>query len=512
MREETVNQGNRSAQGRVDSAAEMADLQIQTADGSSEVIRLSQEIIEDARSRILMEERYLDHGLYALKPAAASGSQTEDYAIDGQKFYFSPEHVLQEFREEENRVCRAWMHALLHSIFLHPFTGAGLQIPALWDLSCDIAVEGIILSQKKSCFRLEKDEAQRKVIQKLQDQVGLLTAERLFSYFAHHPVRSEQRRELAELFHSDTHTLWKELAVQKIPAQENVNRNGDNGAAVTPEESGKADQTLLGRRRNAAYADLRDAYSPVFSGSYSGDLKQIWARRSGYLLSEMRSGSRGRTEEAGWLMQELSEMQRKPVDYRKFLRKFMTDALSARPCTDEFNSILYTYGLQLYGNLPLIEEAETSRRKKISDFIIAIDTSGSTAGSLVRGFLRQTCGILMDKEIFSDQMNLHILQCDAKIQEVCVIRHKSEIDRVVKNMNIRGFGGTDFRPVFAYADQAVRSGELQHLQGILYFTDGRGTYPKKRPPCRTAFIFLRREQDMPEVPPWAYSVIWEHQL
>ena len=510
MREDIVNH-NAQGQDFSSVAVEAAGV---PADRPSDEACLAQEIVEDARSRILMEERYLDSALYALKPVPAEKSVTEDYAADGQHFYFSPEYVLQDFRKEENRICRAYMHALLHSLFLHPFSSSVLTAPFLWDLSCDLAAEGIILSQKKACFRLDKDEEQQKVIRILQDQTGILTAERVFHYLSGNLLTKEKRKEMAALFHSDSHAVWKELFTWILPEHDEKNENRKENQTAFPEDPAQAEPgTLQKRRKASARGDLQ--FSQFFSSRYfhadSEDQKQIWSRRSGCLLSEMRSGSRGRTEEAGWLMQELSEMKRKPVDFRSALKKFTKNAVSVKPSTEEFNPILYTYGLQLYGDMPLIEESETSMRKKISDFIIAIDTSGSTSGNLVRDFLRQTCGILMDKEMFSEQMNLHILQCDAKIQEICVIRHKSEIDRVIGNMNVRGLGGTDFRPVFTYAQQAVKSGHLQHLQGILYFTDGRGTYPKKRPDCETAFVFMRREPDMPDVPPWAYQMIWEPQ-
>ena len=45
-------------------------------------------------------------------------------------------------------------------------------------------------------------------------------------------------------------------------------------------------------------------------------------------------------------------------------------------------------------------------------------------------------------------------------------------------------------------------GELSHLRGLLYFTDGKGVYPKKRPEYETAFLFLEDYEEA-AVPPWA---------
>ena len=43
--------------------------------------------------------------------------------------------------------------------------------------------------------------------------------------------------------------------------------------------------------------------------------------------------------------------------------------------------------------------------------------------------------------------------------------------------------------------------------GLLYFTDGMGTYPARRPAYDTAFLFLGEKFDDANVPPWAMKVV-----
>ncbi len=84
---------------------------------------------------------------------------------------------------------------------------------------------------------------------------------------------------------------------------------------------------------------------------------------------------------------------------------------------DEFDYNYYTYGLKLYENMPLIEPLEYKDVKRIRDFVIAIDTSGSTSGELVQTFVQKTYNVLKSTESFFTKINLHIVQCDAAIQE-----------------------------------------------------------------------------------------------
>lgn len=163
--------------------------------------------------------------------------------------------------------------------------------------------------------------------------------------------------------------------------------------------------------------------------------------------------------------------------------------------------------MKLYGNMPLIEPLEYWEETKVRDFVIAIDTSASVSGKIVRAFLQKTYDILSDTESFFTKINLHIIQCDAEIREDAVITAKEEFDRYLEHLEIKGFGGTDFRPVFSHVNQLLAEGHFERLKGLLYFSDGFGEFPYLKPPYETAFVFLAGERNHFEVPPWAMKVV-----
>ena len=206
-------------------------------------------------------------------------------------------------------------------------------------------------------------------------------------------------------------------------------------------------------------------------------------------------------------MQNLLEVNREKYDYQKFLRKFAVLGEVMQIDPDEFDYIFYTYGLKLYRNIPLIEPLEYKMAKRIREFVIAIDTSGSVSGELVQSFINKTYNILQETESFFSKINMHIIQCDAEIQEDVKIKHKYNFDSYINTMQIRGNGGTDFRPVFNLVDELIKKKEFKNLKGLIYFTDGYGVFPARKPDYLTAFVFLEDEYTNPYVPPWAIKLI-----
>ena len=175
--------------------------------------------------------------------------------------------------------------------------------------------------------------------------------------------------------------------------------------------------------------------------------------------------------------------------------------------TDAFDYIYYTYGLMRYGNMPLIEPPETREEKRIEDFVIAIDTSMSTSGTLVREFLATTYAILRSANTFTRKLNIHILQCDDQLRSDKKITSLDELRCYMEELTLSGGSATDFRPVFEHVDKLVASGSFTNLRGLLYFTDGMGIYPTKRPEYETAFILLEEPPLSVKIPPWAIRIM-----
>lgn len=140
-----------------------------------------------------------------------------------------------------------------------------------------------------------------------------------------------------------------------------------------------------------------------------------------------------------------------------------------------------------------------------------LDTSYSIDENLAKRFISNTYSILSTSNMFYKSCKVHIIQCDDRIRKDDVISNQNEMDQLLNSFTLVGGGNTDFRPVFSYVNDLINQKVFQNLCGLLYFTDGKGIYPKKSPAYKTAFIYLE-DYDQSKVPSWAIQYRLEEKL
>ncbi len=236
--------------------------------------------------------------------------------------------------------------------------------------------------------------------------------------------------------------------------------------------------------------------------------ERSWEEIAKQVEMDLETFSKDWGYDAGGFMKTLAAANRKKYDYADFLRRFSMLSEEMKINDDEFDYVFYTYGLKLYGNMPLIEPLEYKETHRIRDFVICIDTSESCKGELVRKFVEHTFNIMKQQEDYTHGINIHVVQCDARVQSDLKINDLRDVDRFMADFVVRGMGGTDFRPAFAYVNQLVETGELPDMKGLIYFTDGLGRFPDRAPDYDAAFVFMDEgDNQIPAVPPWAMRVL-----
>ena len=239
--------------------------------------------------------------------------------------------------------------------------------------------------------------------------------------------------------------------------------------------------------------------------------RQEWEDIAKQIEMDLQSFSQGKGDNSKALSQNLAIANRCLANYHDFLRQFATMGEDMKINDDEFDYIYYTYGMDTYGNMPLVEPLEYQESNRVREFVIALDTSGSCSGELIRNFVTRTYDILRESEGFGDKVNIHLIQCDNKIQADLKIENVQDLEKYCQQFQAFGFGGTDFRPVFEYVNELCDQGEFENLRGLIYFTDGLGTFPVAPPAYETAFVFMDDGASRIDVPPWAMKVVMDEE-
>lgn len=420
-----------------------------------DVVGLCTRILQNSRNELYLNMRYLDLSLSSLgfeMDPACRGLGTDGFVI-----YYHGEYLCDLYRRGRVLVNRAYLHMVLHCLFCHMDT-MGRRDGRMWNLACDIAAESVIDGLYLKCVHIQTPPFRMDWYGRLRQRLQVLNAEGVYKALEEMKLTERQLERLEAEFLVDDHQYWQ----------------------LPPD----APKTGVVRQNQ-------------------------WSNNREKLQTEMETMGKRQDEDTKSLLEQVQVENRSRYDYRRFLQKFSVLREEMLVDEDSFDYVFYTYGLSLYGNMPLVEPLESKEVSRIEDFVLVIDTSMSCSGDLVRRFLEETYSVLCQSDSYFKKTNIHIIQCDDQVQQDRRITCRQEMEAYMQEFSIIGQGGTDFRPAFEYVNQMLGRGEFHRLKGLLYFTDGEGIYPVKRPVYDTAFVFVKEQYTDISVPAWAMKVILE---
>ena len=547
-----------------------------------ELDEMGKRILDASRTDLYLSMRFLGPALHSL--GFIMDLSTTTVGTDAAYIRFNPNHLFRLYVDRPRRLNRTYLHMILHCVFRHMFTARKKEDRELWDLSCDIAVTSIIDSMDYRAVAELTPEFRQRVYDRLQEEIHVLTAERIYQYFLERKRNYMEELQLAAAFALDDHSFWERMedeenrdpedgsksdqdpddekkqdrdpgtdspdekgADQKTPGDNEEKKDSEstspdsrdpsgqdrdpggeksgqdspsgrnkkdspNGkkkdrGADHPDRDGKGDgknrrdcdrdpgnRDAGGRRQNRRLPRLKSAE----------ELEGDWKETSRRMEAEILASGKEASDERGSLDRILSISNRRRTDYREFLRKFaiLREVTTIDP--DSFDYGFYHYGLEMYGNMPLIEENEYREMNNLRTLVIAIDTSASCQDVLVQRFLNETASVLRSIGQFFATSSVYIVECDEHVQQEILLHGPDDLEKYASAFHVKGGFGTDFRPVFAWVEEKRRTGEIGDMQALMYFTDGMGVYPEKPTDYDTAFVFFNDEEmDDTKVPDWA---------
>ena len=408
---------------------------------------IGRKILAAARNELYLKMRFMDVALSSLIFVLDEGAC--GMGTDGLYLYYNPQYLGGLYREDRVMVNRIYLHLVLHGIFRHMIRRKGRE-EERYSLACDIVTESIIDGMRHRCVLRSRSWLRRETYRRLGKEMKVLTAEKVYGALEKWNLSEAEFARLAGEFRVDDHSYWPADDDQKKQSQ----------------------------------------------------IENQWQDISEQMETDMETFSKEASQESGHLIDQVKVENRVRFDYRQFLRKFSVLKEEMAVDEDTFDYVFYSYGLSFYGNMPLIEPQEWKEVQKVEEFAIVIDTSMSCSGELVKKFLEETYGVLSENDSFFRKVNIHIIQCDDQVQTDQKIESEEDLKDYMGHLELKGEGGTDFRPAFAYVESLIKQHAFERL---------KGTYPSKMPPYETAFVFMKGDYEDVDVPPWAMKLVLEEE-
>lgn len=444
-----------------------------------ELSNLGREVLGIARNELYFDMPYLVRALGSL--ADVMDLSTFSIGTDGRFVRFNPNYVFDTYMSRPGRLNRAYMHMLLHNLLGHPWgipkrilykdEQDWLDDVWLYNIAADVTVESVIDAMDVDSLRIVSDDFRDECYAKLSEAVRTFTAERLFRFFKEGKLAGEYLVSMQQKFQVCDHSFWERLD----------ERNGEDNPDFQPD-----------------YNEVPITNLP---------LKESWEKvAEAVRLESERSGSVSTDEKGkfGWTLKLAAGSK---FDYASLLESFMVRREVAGIDPESFDIAYYTYGMEMYGNMPLIEELEGKEEKALDTLAIAIDTSASTRAAHVKRFLDETYSLLCQSDAFFEKSQIIIIECDDTVQKEIRLDDPRDFEQYIEKFEVSGGYGTDFVPVFTRIRDLRDAGELASLKALLYFTDGYGNYPSKATPYKSFFVFLEDcDYDDSGVPDWAGKV------
>lgn len=529
--------------------------------------QLGERILKNSSNELYLSMRFLDVPLSELYYELRMSSFY--MGTDGSTIYYNPRFVIEKYAYDSVYVNRSYLHMLLHSIFRHMYLREERD-EERWNLACDIAVEYIIDGLDNKATKRLVSSRREELYEHLSKELKVYTAEGIYHLLQMNWLTEREIVQYSAEFLVCDHQFWnfgnsskklkdsedsdqeekhdpsnkngqvdkeknsKEQSKENSKEQSKENQTGEEkqdkensdkdqqGKEQGNKDKGENDSREDKTEEENSQEDKTQEYKSYDDSMDDSGLNERetnnrkaqenrWKDISEKLKTDLETYQANNPKATESLLKGIGAANREIYDYQTFLRKFAVYKERLQVDEDSFDYGFYTYGIEHYGNIPFIEPLEYKDEMRVEEIVIAIDTSGSCASSLIYRFLKETIKILKSTETFHDKFRIHLIQCDDEIKEHKILTNLMELNDYMEHFQVKGFGNTDFRPVFEYIRELKQMGELKRLKGLLYFTDGYGIFPSKQPEYETAFIFVRNQYEEDKVPVWAMKVVLEEE-
>lgn len=387
-----------------------------------------------ARTRLILDKPFLGALVLRLPMVVADPKWCETTFSDGITFYYNHDYI-DALDAEQTQF--ALSHEALHCALSH-FHRRGHRVKHRWDLACDYAVNPLLINDG---LKPPPD------VMHLREFEGM-TAEEIYPCLEDNDNGGE--RDLENKKKSD-----------ETDSDSEQTRQDKSGGSQQKKEQNDQPSKGQGESDSTNKPELDDngkggqAPQPTgMSAQQEEELSLQWQQRlAGAAQQALQSGKL-----EGDMARMVDHLLQPKLPWRMLLARYMSataqeDYSYARPSSRRGDPAVYP-----------------SMRSHETNIVVAIDTSGSIDKEEIEEFISEIDAIKSQV-----RASVTLLTCDSQLNYGCPWRFEAW-DQFQFDVEIRGGGGTNFKPVFEWVDAQDRVPDL-----LLYFTDAEGVFPDVEP-------------------------------
>lgn len=454
-------------------------------------LRNSSEIMQSVRQTICAKYALFADAVYQLHPFPEP-SLPEVMTTDGNCLYYNPDAITQIYETHGLLpLMFETLHLASHCLLGHLYMRASAKDTALFDAAADYKVFKLLSSL---CNEVRQNKRKLPKNKSLPESKYPLSV--LLERVSENPKSLEAYYKNAEVLKLDNHEFW----YQDI-SESGLSSQGE-WLAIGEEFSEKLDSIFYdvqeGTGMDSKDLDWRNQLGDPRAEGFNGD-------DNNQLVNINGSGNLPGTQE-GHKLWHRSCCGGSSLNYKEILKDFLQHTLLEAESILSIDPMWYHYGIENFGDIPLIEPGEEEMLPRAGTLLVAIDTSGSCEQEACSTFLKELDLIMEELEGMDSMNQVVFFQCDQRIHEELVLRGPEEWRGIVDNFTVRGGGGTNFKPVF-------EAGEYyQDVTGLIYLSDGYGNFPKAPTSYPTLFLLteeLSQEDFTRWIPHWVSTTLIE---
>ncbi len=384
-----------------------------------------------ARTRLILDKPFLGALVLRLPLVAARPDWCRTTSTDARKLYYNAQYI-EHLSLAETQFVLA--QEALHCALSH-FARRGHRIPHLWDLACDFAINPILiqdgLTAPPGAFYDHNYEG--------------MTAEEIYPFL----LDNENDSSHEENLHDRPEESEGGQGDQPPPPDQEQDEDTDQGQA--PQTESDPEQPSP----DGADEEQEGAHKPPpLSEQERETLEVQWKQRL--------AGAAQQAMQAGRLSRDMARLVDLLLEPKLPWRSLLAHYMSAR-ARDDYS---YTRPSTRRGEPAILP----SLRSQQLDVIVALDSSGSIAAEEMADFVSEIDAL---KGQIRARVVLHACDRDLSPSGPWIFE---TWEPLVMPSAFQGGGGTDFRPVFEWAETLDREPDL-----LVYFTDAEGPFPTRPP-------------------------------